>query len=85
MASMRFSVAHVSTLQRIRRETVIWMAANHPNILQFIGYQICEGKPWLVSPWCQLGNLSRYIAENPKIKRVEKLKLASITHLFVLR
>lgn len=60
---------------RIRRETVIWKAAKHPNILQFIGYQICEGRPWLVSPWCQLGNLSRYIAKTPTIKRVEKLNL----------
>ncbi|KAG9042371.1 hypothetical protein FS837_010953 [Tulasnella sp. UAMH 9824] len=28
--------------KRIRRETVIWKAANHPNILQFFGYQLCD-------------------------------------------
>ncbi|KIO22948.1 hypothetical protein M407DRAFT_78666, partial [Tulasnella calospora MUT 4182] len=62
---------------RIRRETVIWKTATHPNILQFIGYQVFEGRPWLISPWCQLGNLARYIASNPEIKDFEKLKLAS--------
>ncbi|KAG8893895.1 hypothetical protein FRC01_013282, partial [Tulasnella sp. 417] len=62
--------------KRIRRETVIWKMATHPNILPFIGYQVDEtGTPMLVSPWCQNGNLESYIKANPDLSRTDRLKL----------
>lgn len=60
---------------RFRREAFIWMTANHPNILEFIGYQMVDGKPWLVSPFCQHRSLTRYIGANPELKYSAKLKL----------
>ncbi|KAG8929027.1 hypothetical protein FRC01_005029 [Tulasnella sp. 417] len=60
---------------RIRRETVIWNRAKHGNTLQFIGYQIVEGTPMLVSPWCKNGNLMVYTERHPELTRWDKLKL----------
>ncbi|KAG8967809.1 hypothetical protein FRC05_001905 [Tulasnella sp. 425] len=62
---------------RIKREAVIWKAADHPNILRFIGYGTVEGIPGLklVSPWCQHGNLTRYITNNPELTRAQKIDL----------
>ncbi|KIO18809.1 hypothetical protein M407DRAFT_83536, partial [Tulasnella calospora MUT 4182] len=53
--------------QRIKRETAIWKAAEHPNILHFIGYQTVDGAPLLVSQWCRNGNLSAYLSRQPNI------------------
>ncbi|KAG8943328.1 hypothetical protein FRC04_002952 [Tulasnella sp. 424] len=61
---------------RIKRETVIWAMAKHPNILPFIGYQMDDtGVPMLVSPWCENGNLSTYIKARPNFPRPERVKL----------
>ncbi|KAG9042373.1 hypothetical protein FS837_010955 [Tulasnella sp. UAMH 9824] len=60
---------------RIKRETVIWSTAAHPNILPFIGYQIVDNSPMLLSPWCENGNLSRYISQHPELTRSEKIDL----------
>ncbi|KAG8943326.1 hypothetical protein FRC04_002950 [Tulasnella sp. 424] len=75
---------------RIKRETVIWGMAKHPNILPFIGYQIdSKGTPLLVSPWCQNGNLSSYLKARPNLPRAEKIRLLhgaarGLTHLHTL-
>lgn len=61
--------------KRVRREAFIWMSANHPNILSFIGYKVVDGEHYLVSPWCQHGSLARYIAMNKEMKDSAKLKL----------
>ncbi|KAG8946262.1 hypothetical protein FRC00_009706, partial [Tulasnella sp. 408] len=64
--------------QRIKRETVIWStAAQHPNVLPFIGYQIVDDVPMLVSPWCRNGDLLEYIENNTNLTRTEKIKLLS--------
>lgn len=68
--------------QRVRREAFIWMSADHPNILPFIGYKVVEGEHYLVSPWCQHGSLARYISMNKGMKDSLKLKLASALKLF---
>lgn len=60
---------------RIKRETVIWQKAQHENILAFIGYQIDQGMPMLVSPWCENGNLKVYIEDHPELTECDKLKL----------
>ncbi|KIO22951.1 hypothetical protein M407DRAFT_27521 [Tulasnella calospora MUT 4182] len=47
------NITHDQFRTRIKRETVIWTMVAHPNILPFIGYQIIDDSPLLVSPWCQ--------------------------------
>ncbi|KIO31607.1 hypothetical protein M407DRAFT_128692 [Tulasnella calospora MUT 4182] len=61
--------------RRIRRETSIWQRANHPNILPFIGYQILDDEPVLVSPWCQNGCLSQFLRHHPELTDIQKLQL----------
>ncbi|KAG8996049.1 hypothetical protein FRB90_012838 [Tulasnella sp. 427] len=61
--------------RRIKRETVIWSTAHHPNILPFIGHQIDPDAAMLVSPWCQNGNLTQYIRRNSHLTRSDKVKL----------
>lgn len=61
--------------RRIKRETVIWRMATHPNVLPFFGYQIVENVPMLVSPWCSNGDLARYVGTKPELARNEKIKL----------
>ncbi|KAG8916233.1 hypothetical protein FRC01_003284 [Tulasnella sp. 417] len=60
-----------------QRETVIWKATEHPNILQFYGYWIIDAKPLLISPWCENGNLSSYLAEHPGLTEAQKLNVVS--------
>ncbi|KAG9048233.1 hypothetical protein FS837_000432 [Tulasnella sp. UAMH 9824] len=61
---------------RIKREVFIWSRANHPNVHPFLGYRTVP-QPMLVSPWCQHGNLSDYLRDNPNLARADKLKLIS--------
>ncbi|KAG8995235.1 hypothetical protein FRB90_000221, partial [Tulasnella sp. 427] len=60
---------------RIRRETVIWAATKHANILPFLGHRTYNGLPCLISPWCENRSLTRYIANTPGIKDYQILKL----------
>ncbi|KAG8940435.1 hypothetical protein FRC04_005262 [Tulasnella sp. 424] len=66
--------------RRIRRETFIWQTTSHKNILPFHGYQIVDGEPMLVSPWCKNGSLTAYVTEHPDMTNVDKLKLPPIIH-----
>ncbi|KAG8976949.1 hypothetical protein FRB90_008993, partial [Tulasnella sp. 427] len=61
--------------RRVKRETVIWKAAQHDNILPFLGYQISEKGPALISPWCEHGSLSTYLSRHPELSRSQRLKL----------
>lgn len=69
------------TPQRFTRETVVWQAAKHPNIVPFYGYQIVDKEPMLVSPWCENGNLSTFLCSNPSLNDVDKLKLVGRSSL----
>ncbi|KAG8985118.1 hypothetical protein FRB90_004925 [Tulasnella sp. 427] len=62
-------------LRRIRRETVIWKAAEHPNVLPFHGYQIADDIPMLVSPWFKNGNLWSYLGLHAELNDFQRLKL----------
>lgn len=69
----------------MKREATVWKYVNHPNILRFIGYRVVRGTPWLVTPWCQYGNLGSYIAGNPGLTDLRRLQLASnpvSTHMY---
>lgn len=70
--------------QRIKRETIVWGSASHPNIYPYLGYQVVNGETWLVSPWTESGSLDIYLQRNPSLDYVAKLKLVSTfsTNLF---
>ncbi|KAG8996048.1 hypothetical protein FRB90_012837 [Tulasnella sp. 427] len=59
--------------RRIKRETVIWNTAHHPNILPFIGHKLNPDAAMLVSPWCQNGNLTEHIERDSHLTRSDKL------------
>ncbi|KAG9044751.1 hypothetical protein FS837_007575 [Tulasnella sp. UAMH 9824] len=65
--------------RRIARETKIWAAANHPNVLQFFGYHIEDGYPMLISPWASRGNLAAYLKLHvvPKETKLKMLQDAN--------
>lgn len=60
---------------RVKRETLIWGMVKHRNILPFLGYQIVDGVPMLVSPWCKNGNLEAYTKAHPELTRGDKIEL----------
>ncbi|KAG8923926.1 kinesin motor protein cin8, partial [Tulasnella sp. 417] len=60
---------------RVKRETLIWGSVKHRNVLPFIGYQIVDNVPMLVSPWCKNGNLEIYTKAHPELTRDTKLGL----------
>ncbi|KAG8912570.1 hypothetical protein FRC00_004244, partial [Tulasnella sp. 408] len=60
---------------RVKRETLIWSMVKHRNVLPFIGYQIVDEVPMLVSPWCKNGNLDIYTKAHPELLRSDKLEL----------
>lgn len=61
--------------RRIIRETSIWMRAKHPNVLPFLGYQVIDGEPRLVSRWMDNGSLETYLKMHSNISDVDKIRL----------
>ncbi|KAG8957354.1 hypothetical protein FRC03_010224, partial [Tulasnella sp. 419] len=56
------------------REVKAWISLDHPNILPFLGYSIeSDGFPRLVSPWCENGDLQKYIRSHPEANRPQLL------------
>ncbi|KAG8918330.1 hypothetical protein FRC01_001924, partial [Tulasnella sp. 417] len=66
---------HDSFNRRLKREATIWKAIDHPNILQFLGYRAVRGALWLVTLWCQHGNLEQYITSNPGLTAVRRVQM----------
>ena len=57
--------------QRLGRETRVWHALKHPNVLEFLGVVHNMGEFFaLVSPYCAKGNISRYLKEYPQANRL---------------
>ncbi|TFK48855.1 kinase-like protein [Heliocybe sulcata] len=48
-------------------EALIWSHLHHPNVLQFLGFDMTSFHPYIcmVSPWMENGNVLSYIRENP--------------------
>lgn len=55
---------------------LIWRAASHRNVVQFLGYQMIKEVPWLVSPWVDKKSLVDYMRA-VQVSRAKKLKLVS--------
>lgn len=57
---------------------MIWIQSKHENVLPFLGYQIVDDEPRLVSPWMTNGSLETYLTTHPDISEVEKLRFVSV-------
>ncbi|KAF4569712.1 hypothetical protein EYR36_009510 [Pleurotus pulmonarius] len=63
------------SVQYLHRETAVWRTLKHPNILALLG--ICSGLkypmstvPALVSPYCPLGSLGKFLMNTPLVHRL---------------
>ncbi|KAJ7592861.1 kinase-like domain-containing protein [Mycena floridula] len=67
-----FEASEQDTLRRLNRECAIWSQLTHKNVLPFLGlcYDIAPTSiPVLVSPFCELGDVSRYLHDYPHADR----------------
>ncbi|KAG8915009.1 hypothetical protein FRC00_008778 [Tulasnella sp. 408] len=55
--------------KRLAREIYVWTALDHPNVLELLGFAIEDGKPCLISPWCDNGTLQEYLQKFPDANR----------------
>ncbi|KAG9046558.1 hypothetical protein FS837_004180, partial [Tulasnella sp. UAMH 9824] len=55
--------------KRLAREIYIWATLDHPNILNLLGFAFEDGKPCLISPWCENGTLQEYLQKFPDANR----------------
>ncbi|KAB5593187.1 hypothetical protein CTheo_3350 [Ceratobasidium theobromae] len=55
--------------KRAAHELYVWSKCNHPNVLKLIGVAKYRNQIAMVSPWMNNGNLSRFLAQNPKVDR----------------
>lgn len=54
------------------------MRSKHENVLPFLGYQIVDGEPLLVSRWMSNGSLETYLKTHENVSKTEKLTLVSL-------
>ncbi|KAG8905545.1 hypothetical protein FRB99_008744 [Tulasnella sp. 403] len=66
---------------RFAREMLVWCKLEHPNILKFIGFHMDErsGLAYFVCPWVVNGDITNYLANNPNVDTIEKLRLLQDT------
>ncbi|KAG8915010.1 hypothetical protein FRC00_008779, partial [Tulasnella sp. 408] len=53
----------------LAREIYVWSTLNHPNVLELLGFATEDGKPCLISPWCDNGTLQEYLQKFPDANR----------------
>ncbi|KAF8179660.1 kinase-like domain-containing protein [Pholiota molesta] len=54
----------------VRREVDTWSRLRHPHILQFLGANILDDKPFIVTPLIRGGNVAEYLIRNPDCYRL---------------
>ncbi|KAK2462745.1 hypothetical protein APHAL10511_005263 [Amanita phalloides] len=67
----------------VRREVTIWSKLSHPNVLQFLGANILDGRPFIVMPYHKHGNVRDYITGNPECDRLQILYDMSLGLLYL--
>ncbi|KAG8950733.1 hypothetical protein FRC04_007152 [Tulasnella sp. 424] len=55
--------------KRLGRELHVWAALHHPHILELLGFAFDNGRPCLISPWCEYGTLQDYLKKYPNPDR----------------
>ncbi|KIM87190.1 hypothetical protein PILCRDRAFT_815665 [Piloderma croceum F 1598] len=59
--------------QSIHNEIKIWSKIRHPNILQFLGANIVDDKPFIVTPYLRNGNVRAYLRDHRDSDRLQIL------------
>jgi serine/threonine protein kinase len=74
------SVLVQQAVQRVRRETRIWMNLDHINILPLLGTTMGFGQfPAMVSPWLENGSLTSYLERRgDTLTTMERLALVGV-------
>ncbi|KAG8989817.1 hypothetical protein FRB94_011639 [Tulasnella sp. JGI-2019a] len=57
--------------RRLRREARIWRALCHVNVLKFLGVAEISNITYLLSPWMELGDLSRFVTSRVRFLGLE--------------
>jgi len=60
-------------LKRLKREILIWMDLDHPNIAPLIGFTV-DVTVCLISPWYKNGRITKYIEDHPTCNRLKLLE-----------
>jgi len=70
----------------VRREIDTWSKILHPHILQFLGANVLDDKPFIVMPYLKNGNARNYLQQHPGCDRLQILHHISlgIVHLHSL-
>ncbi|KAG9048472.1 hypothetical protein FS837_012781 [Tulasnella sp. UAMH 9824] len=55
--------------KRLAREIYVWAALDHPNVLELLGFATEDGRPCLISPWCDNGTLQDCLQKFPDANR----------------
>ncbi|KAK2462742.1 hypothetical protein APHAL10511_005260 [Amanita phalloides] len=67
----------------ICREVTIWLKLSHPNVLQFLGANVLDGRPFIVMPYHRHGNARDFISGNPECDRLQILYDMSLGLLYL--
>jgi len=57
----------------IHNEIEIWSTVQHPNVVQFLGANILDDKPFIVMPYFKNGNSRDYLQKHPDSDRLQIL------------
>ncbi|KAJ6516351.1 hypothetical protein C8R45DRAFT_959829 [Mycena sanguinolenta] len=52
-------------LKKLGREALIWRQLSHSNLLPFFGLYVLDGRPCLISPWMENGDLKHFLSRAP--------------------
>ncbi|KAG9046559.1 hypothetical protein FS837_004181 [Tulasnella sp. UAMH 9824] len=55
--------------KRLAREIYVWASLDHPNVLELLGFATEDGRPCLISPWCDNGTLQECLQKFPDANR----------------
>ncbi|TFK68136.1 kinase-like protein [Pluteus cervinus] len=67
----------------IKRELEAWVNLRHPHILQFLGANILDERPFIVMPLMRNGNARDFIVKEPRCDRLKILHDASLGLMYL--
>jgi len=69
-----------SSLQRLRKELLVWHKLDHKNILPLLGitFDFGRGNPMgMVCPWVENGNLNGYLGRQNALSQADRFRIVS--------
>ena len=67
----------------LKKEIHVWSNLHHQNILQLLGYAVCEDTeyPMLISEWMYGGSAWIYVHNHPELPIRERVRLVRFSSL----